>query len=76
MSCETEHKNIDINDLEAMLQEARKGRAKIDKQYVDFDKKGHLFDYNINFNQFLDDINYIFKKHKERNNGLNNGQKK
>lgn len=69
MSCETEHKNIDINDLETMLQEARKGRAKIDKQYVDFDEKGHLFEYNIDFNQFLDDINYIFKKHKERSSG-------
>ena len=59
MSCNTE--KININDLETMLQEARKGRAKIDKQYVDYEDKGQLFDYKIDFTQFLEDIDHMFK---------------
>lgn len=62
MSCSTE--KIDITDLEEMLQEARKGRAKIDKQYVDYDDKGQLFEYNIDFTEFLEDIDHIFKEGK------------
>lgn len=66
MSCNTEKQSIDINDLEEMLQEAKKGRAKVDKHYVDYDTKGQLFDYKINFSTFLEDIDHIFKAQKAR----------
>jgi len=60
MSC-NEDTNITIDELEDMLQEAKKGRAKVDKQYVDYKDKGQLFEYKIDFNEFLEDIDYILK---------------
>ena len=72
MSCSTE--KIDINDLEEMLHEARKGRAKIDKQYVDYEEQGHLFEYKIDFNQFLEDVDFMLKAQnkKHKNDTTNN----
>lgn len=60
MSCETGHK-LDINDLETQLKEAKKGIAKVDKKYVNYDESVHLFDYDIDFNRFLSDIDHILK---------------
>lgn len=62
MSCETQYENISIKDLEKQLEEARK--ALVDKNYKDYKAEGHLFEYNINFNQFLEDISYILEKAK------------
>ena len=62
MSCNTD--NIGIDELEDMLQDAKKGRAKVDKQYVEYKDKGHLFNYLIDFNEFLEDIDFIFKSQK------------
>ena len=64
MSCEIEHV-LDINDLEAQLHEAKKGVAKVDKKYVDYEENNHLFDYDIDFNRFLTDIDHILKSIKE-----------
>ena len=68
MSCDVESKPIDINDLEVMLQEAKKGRAKVDKQYVEYEDKGQLFEYDINFSVFLEDVDFLFQAVKEREN--------
>lgn len=61
MSCEYTPQ-LDINDLESQLKEARKGVAKVDKKYVDYDSNGHLFEYDISFDRFLSDVDHILKR--------------
>jgi len=61
-SYETSKNTNNINDLEEMLKEAKKGIAKIDKNYVGYEEKGHLFSYQINFQEFLENIEYILSK--------------
>jgi hypothetical protein len=51
-----------LEELEEMLKDASKGIAKVDKTYVDYEGKGHLFQYDINFKEFLENINYILSK--------------
>jgi len=54
-----------IDELEEMLKEAKKGIAKIDKIYVNYDEKGHLFDYQIDYQKFLSNISQILKSYKK-----------
>lgn len=70
-----EHKSdrvLTVDELANQIEEARKGKAKVDSQYVGFelDERGHLFDYKFNYVQFLDDISYVIKQAKLRNEGL------
>lgn len=68
MSCDigvVDKKAVTLEELEAQLKEAKKGVAKIDKKYVNYDERGHLFDYDINFERFLDDINHILESMKK-----------
>jgi hypothetical protein len=65
---ESEPENININDLEAMLKEAKKGIAKVDKIYVNYEEKGHLFDYDLDYNRFLGDITNLLKIYKKEEN--------
>jgi hypothetical protein len=58
-------KNLNLTDLEKALKEAKKGIAKVDKIYVNYNEKGHLFDYNLDYNQFLSDISNLLKIYKE-----------
>ena len=53
---------MDIKELEKMIKESEKGIAKVDKTYVKYDTKGHLFQYDIDFSRFLNDINYILER--------------
>jgi len=64
MSC-TSYNNISISDLENQLKDAKK--SLIDKKYKNYSEQGHLFDYEINFTRFLEDISYILEKSKEIN---------
>ena len=64
MSCETTH-NLDINDLEQQLLEAKKGIAKVDKKYVDYEDSNHLFDYDIDFGRFIEDVAHIMNSIKD-----------
>jgi hypothetical protein len=58
-----EPKKVDnLEELEQMLQDAKKGIAKVDKVYVNYKEKGHLFPYKIDFIQFLEEINYILTR--------------
>jgi hypothetical protein len=54
-----------IDELEEMLKEAKKGIAKVDKTYVNYDEKGHLFDYQIDYQKFLSNISQILKSYKK-----------
>jgi hypothetical protein len=53
---------ININELIIQLEEAKHGKAKVDKNYVEYDNNENLFKYNIDFIQFIDDITHILKK--------------
>jgi len=58
-----EYDNISIEKLEKQLDETKK--ALVDKKYENYTQnETHLFDYNINFNRFLEDISYILEKAK------------
>ncbi len=65
MSCEIDAPAVTLDELEVQLKEAKKGMAKVDKKYVDYTEKGHLFSYDIDFPRFLDDINYILEEIKK-----------
>lgn len=54
------------NDLASQIEEARKGKAKVDSKYVGLgDGLNHLFDYKYNYGEFLSNMSYIIKKGKE-----------
>lgn len=58
MGCEVEYKDINISEISKQLQNTKK--ALVDRAYVDY-SGNHLFDYNIDFPRFLDDINHIIE---------------
>ena len=63
MSCGTGKAEISIQDLEEQLSDAKK--ALVDRKYVKYDTQGHLFDYDIDFDRFLVDIDFILKEAKK-----------
>lgn len=51
--------------LEQQIEEARKGKAKVDSKYVgNGDGLQHLFEYKYDYPRFLDSMLYIIKKNK------------
>jgi hypothetical protein len=66
-----EHKSdrvLTVDELAVQIEEARKGTAKVDSQYVGFqlDERGHLFDYKFNYQEFLSNMSHIIKEAKAR----------
>lgn len=66
-----EHKSdrvLTVDELAVQIDEARKGTAKVDSQYVGFvlDERGHLFDYKLNYIEFLDSMKHILLTARER----------
>lgn len=61
---------LTIDDLQKQIEEARKGKAKVDSKYVGFelDERGHLFDYKFDYVKFLDNILHAIKEGKKRQN--------
>ena len=59
---------LTVDELQEQIEEARKGKAKVDSKYVGFelDERGHLFDYKFNYPQYLENISHIIKNAKER----------
>lgn len=55
-------KQLGIYDLIQQLEEAKTGKAKVDKVYVDYNHNTKLFDYNIDYAKFINNITYILKK--------------
>jgi len=54
-------------ELAAQIDEARKGRAKVDSKYVNYaDGRGHLFEYQLNYARFLDNMRHIITEAKAR----------
>lgn len=58
---------LTIEELSDQIEEARKGKARVDSKYVMYDNQGrHLFDYKLDYFKYLDNISYVIKKAKER----------
>ena len=69
-----EHKSnrvLTVEELADQIDEARKGTAKVDSQYVGFelDERGHLFNYKLDYVRFLDSMAHILKEAKSRPKG-------
>ena len=59
---------LTTEELAVQIEEARKGKAKVDSKYVGFelDERGHLFDYKFNYGEFLANMSHILKEAKSR----------
>lgn len=59
---------LTVEELSVQIEEARKGKAKVDNEYVDFklDERGHLFEYKYNYPRFLENMAHIIKEAKAR----------
>ena len=62
-------KVLSPEELQEQIEEARKGRAKVDSKYVG-NAQGlkHLFEYKYDYARFLDNMSYIIKKGKDGKN--------
>jgi len=65
-----EHKSdtvLTIDNLQQQIEEAKKGKAKVDNHYVDYrNEAGHLFEYKFDYVKFLDNVAHIVKEAKAR----------
>jgi hypothetical protein len=57
---------LTVDELSDQIDEARKGKAKVDSKYVGYNEAGHLYDYKFNYVQFLENISHVIKEAKER----------
>jgi hypothetical protein len=57
---------IPVEELSNQIEEARKGKAKVDSKYVGYNEAGHLFEYKFDYVKFLDNMSHIIKEAKKR----------
>jgi hypothetical protein len=59
---------LTVDDLAEQIEEARKGKAKVDSQYVGYDDlaRGHLYDYKLNYSNFLSNMSVILREARSR----------
>jgi len=59
---------LTTDELQEQIEEARKGKAKVDSKYVGFelDERGHLFEYKYDYVRYLDNMSHIIKEAKAR----------
>lgn len=59
---------LTTDELAEQIEEARKGKAKVDSKYVGFelDERGHLFEYKYDYVRYLENISHIIKNAKKR----------
>ena len=60
------NKVIPVDELSMQIEEARKGKAKVDSKYVGYNEAGHLFDYKLDYVKFLDNMRHIIEEAKKR----------
>lgn len=57
---------LTTEQLQLQIEEARKGKAKVDSKYVgNGDGLDHIFEYKYDYGKFLANMSYIIKKAKE-----------
>lgn len=58
---------LTIEELSEQIDEARKGKARVDSKYVMYNNEGrHLFEYKFDYFQYLDSMQYIIREAKNR----------
>ena len=59
---------LTVDELSQQIDEARKGKAKVDSKYVGFssDDAGHLFDYKFNYVRYLENMSHIIREARAR----------
>jgi hypothetical protein len=59
---------LTTDELQQQIEEAKRGKAKVDSKYVGFqlEERGHLFDYEFDYAKFLDNMSHIIKEGKRR----------
>lgn len=59
---------LTIDELTEQIDEARKGKAKVDSKYVGFElgDAGHLHDYQYNYPRFLENMSHIIREARSR----------
>jgi len=64
-----EHKSekvLTVDELAVQIDEAKKGKAKVDSKYVQYTEAGHLFEYKFDYVKFLSNMSHILKEAKSR----------
>ena len=64
-----EHKServLTVDELAEQIEEATKGKAKVDSKYVQYAEAGHLFEYKFDYVRFLSNMSHIIKEAKSR----------
>ena len=62
----TSDRVLTVDELSAQIEEARKGKAKVDNEYVGYNEAGHLFEYGYDYVQFLGNMQHIIQTAKAR----------
>jgi len=63
----TSDKVLSPEELADQIEEARKGKAKVDSKYVgNADGLQHLFEYKYDYPRFLDNMLYIIRENKKK----------
>ena len=59
---------LTTDELQRQIEEARKGKAKVDNEYVNFklDERGQLFEYKYDYPRFLENMSHIIREAKSR----------
>jgi len=59
---------LTVDELADQIEEARKGKAKVDSQYVGYDDlaRGHLYDYKLDYSRFLSNMSNILREARSR----------
>lgn len=59
---------LTVDELQNQIDEARKGKAKVDNEYVNFklDERGHLFEYKYDYPRFLENMAHVIRQAKTR----------
>lgn len=64
-----EHKServLTVDELADQIEEATKGKAKVDSKYVQYADAGHLFEYKFDYVRFLQNMSHVIKEAKSR----------
>lgn len=57
---------LTVEQLATQIEEARKGKARVDSKYVEYESFGHLYDYKLDYARFLENIAHAVKHAKQR----------
>lgn len=59
---------LSVDELADQIEEARKGKAKVDNEYVNFklDERGHLFEYKYDYPRYLENMSHVLREAKKR----------